>query len=324
MKARLYILTLLAGTLAVAGCKTDSEDDIPGWGEDEKPQTTVSNVVINEICGKQDPDDDWIEFYNKGAETEDLSGAYIIKTDEEGKDEVIYTFPKGSSIAPGGYLVVATLTGELTAGISNSKELALTLVTADGKTADKFDRDSDVGKDKSHSEGGSYARVPDGTGQWQITESCTRGTANSSETAEEAPKVVLNEVCGKQEPDDDWIELLNAGTKSMDLSGAYIIKTDEDGLDETIYTFPAGRQIAPGEHLVIATLTGELQAGISNKKKVALTLYLADGTKLDKFDRDSDVGKDASHADGGSYARIPEGTGSWTVTETATRGDVNK
>lgn len=323
MKAKSYIFALLIGSFAVAGCKTDSEDDIPGWGDDDKTEVTGGDVVINEMCGKQDPDDDWVEFYNKGTETVDMGGAYIIKTDEDGLDEVIYTFPSGRTLAPGGYLVVATTTGELQAGLSNSKQVALTLVMGDGTVADKFDRDADIGKDISHDEGGSYARVPDGTGRWQVVEACTRGTANSAGAADEAPKVVLNEICGKQDPDDDWLELLNIGGESADMGGAYIVKTDEDGLDETIYTFPSGSSLAPGEHLVIATLTGELQAGISNKKQVALTLYAADGTMLDRFDRDTDIGKDVSHSEGGSYARQPDGTGAWTVADKATRGTAN-
>lgn len=185
MDTRLFISCIIAGAMAVAGCKTDSEDDIPGWGDtdggdDSGTVTTppTGGVVINEICGKQSPDDDWLELYNTGTEAADLSGARIVKTDEDGKDEDVYTFPSGSSIAAGSYRVVATLTGELTAGISNSKQVGLTLVSADGTVLDKFDRDGNVGKDLSHKENGSYARIPDGTGQWTVTETATRGQAN--------------------------------------------------------------------------------------------------------------------------------------------------
>ncbi len=109
---------LFIGSLAVSGCKTDSEEDI--LGGETGGGSVPADVVINEVCGKQDPDDDWVEFYNKGTEDEDLSGATLVKTDEDGKTEDIYTFPSGSKIKAGGYLVVATLTGELQAGISNS------------------------------------------------------------------------------------------------------------------------------------------------------------------------------------------------------------
>lgn len=130
MKAT-YILaatTLIAAMLT--GCKTDSEEDI--LDNNEGGETTAGTaVVINEICGKQDPDDDWVEFYNTSDKETDLGGSTLVKTDEDGKDETIYTFPAGKKVGAHDYLVVATTTGELQAGISNSKEVGLRLVMAD-------------------------------------------------------------------------------------------------------------------------------------------------------------------------------------------------
>ncbi len=319
----LFIALCLLTTL-LSGCKTDSESDIftPDEGE-----TTSGKVVINEICGKQDPDDDWLELYNPSKDEADLSGAHIVKTDEEGKDEVIFTFAKGKTIKPGEYVVVATLTGELQAGISNSKEVGLRLVAANGEVMDKFDRDKNVGEGKSHAVGGSYARVPDGTGAWTVAGKATRGGANGDSSAigggSDGGKLVINEVCGKQDPDDDWLELYNNSQADKDLSGAKIVKTDEDGNDEVIFTFANGKTIKPGEYVVVATLTGELQAGISNKKQVALTLVAADGMVIDKFDRNKDVGDGVQHEAGGSYARVPNGTGAWKIVAKATRGQEN-
>ncbi len=324
MRPKYLIISLLIGSLAVTGCKTDSEDDLPGWGGDGDGTTTESSVVFNEICGKQDPDDDWIELYNMGNEDVDLGGAVIIKTDEDGKDETIYSFPTSKELKAGEFLVIATLTGELQAGVSNSKEVGFTLIDKNGNVLDKFDRDSDVGKDVTHDEGGSYARIPDGTGKWEVAGKCTRGASNTGGEPVTAPSVVLNEVCGQQDPDDDWIELYNTGTENADISGMTIVKTDEDGLDEDIFVVPDGTTIGAGEYLVIATLTGELQAGISNKKEVALTLIMPDGTVLDKFERDVNIGVDERHEENGSYARLPNGTGSWAITATCTRGEANK
>ena len=322
---KLGLLALCAATLALTGCKTDSEDDLTGWGnqDGEGQPAATGQVVLNEICGKQDPDDDWVELYNKSTQPADLSGMCLIKTDEDGLDETLYTFAQGTTLEAGAYRVVSTLSGELQAGISNSKEVAITLQAADGTTLDHFDRDSDVGKDQSHATGGSYARIPNGTGSWTITTACTRGTQNAT-TDTLTGRIVLNEICGKQNPDDDWVELYNTGSEPIDLSGASLIKTDEDGLDETLYTFTPGYVVEGGDYAVIATLSGELQAGISNSKEVGIRLQLADGTVLDRFDRDSDVGKDQAHATGGSYARVPNGTGSWTIVTTCTRGAKNQ
>ena len=319
-----FIMAICLLTAMLTGCKTDSEGDILAPGADEEPS---GKVVINEICGKQDPDDDWLELYNPSQDEADLGGAQIVKTDEEGKDEVVFTFAKGKTIKPGEYVVVATLTGELQAGISNSKEVGLRLVAANGEVMDRFDRDKDVGKDKSHAVGGSYARVPDGNGSWTIADTATRGTSNGQSATpgggSDDGKLVINEVCGKQDPDDDWLELYNNSQADKDLSGAQIVKTDEEGKDEVIFTFAKGAVAKANSYVVVATLTGELTAGISNKKQVALTLVAADGTVIDKFDRNKDVGDGVQHEVGGSYARVPNGTGSWQVVTKATRGQAN-
>ena len=184
MKAKCLLIATALFSVLTAGCKNDSEDDIPGWGNgQEKPDTASASpgdkgqVVINEVCGKQDPDDDWIELYNNAAEEKSLSGATIEKTDEEGKTETIFTFPDNYKIAGHGYAVIATVSGELQARISNKKEVALEIRDKQGNSIDKFDRDANIGEGKTHSAGESYARVPNGTGSWRIT-TATRGTAN--------------------------------------------------------------------------------------------------------------------------------------------------
>lgn len=198
------MLLFAAATLTLSGCKDDSEDDYLAWLAAEEETTdedtpsdgdsgssdgtddgtdgddTVDNgtLVINEICGQQDPDDDWVELYNGTTKPYDLSGAQILKTDEDGKEKYIYTFPDGTTLDAKSYLVVATLTGELTSGISNKKQVGIALVLEDGTIVDAFDRDTDLGEDATHPTDGSYARIPDGSGPWTICEQHTRGEAN--------------------------------------------------------------------------------------------------------------------------------------------------
>ena len=321
------ILVLLAGSLVFASCKSDDESDINPGGP-TVPQD-YSGIVINEICGAQTPDDDWVELYNKGDKDVQIDGMSFVKTDEDGLSEVIYTVPKSTTLKAGEYKVVATLSGELQAGISNKKEVAIDLQSPDGKSVDKFDRDVNIGKDKKHEEDGSYARIPDGTGEWTISTKATRGAANEKGEDVQKPEdqnydgLVLNEICGLQSPDDDWVEVYNSSSKDMVIDGVYIIKTDEDGISETIYTVPTGTTLKAGEYKVIATLSGELQAGISNKKELALQLTTPSGKSIDKFDRDANIGKDKKHEEGGSYARIPNGNGGWAITTNATRGAAN-
>ncbi len=325
MTKKYFTLLLTCAALAFTGCKTDSEEDLNSGKTPDNLKPT-HEVVLNEICGKDNPDNDWVEFFNPSDKDVDLSGAKLIKTDEDGMDEQVYVFPGGAILKSKNYQVITKNEDFPEVGISNSKEVGLRLVSADNKTLyDKFDRDSDVGKDKSHEEGGSYARIPDGTGAWKVVAKYTKGTANSDEQPASYTQLVINEVNGLSNPDNDWIELYNKGTETIDLSGMKIEKTDEDGKkDDSPYVFPKGTKIEGKGYYVITTLQNGLTFKISNKKQITLTLFAADGTQIDQFDRDKNVGKDKTHEKGGSYARIPDGTGSWTVTSKSTENAANE
>jgi len=67
------------------------------------PSSRQTNIVINEIMYDAPSDQgtaEFIELYNRGAETVDLTGWKIA-------DGVRFDFPVGTTIAPGGYLVIA-------------------------------------------------------------------------------------------------------------------------------------------------------------------------------------------------------------------------
>ena len=71
----------------------------------------VGRIVINELMASnatavQDPQeeyDDWIELLNVSQEAVDLSGMYLTDTEDNLKK---WTFPEGTSLAPGAYLIV--------------------------------------------------------------------------------------------------------------------------------------------------------------------------------------------------------------------------
>ena len=107
----------------------------------------ASQVVINEIhCDHENKTlrVEFIEIYNRGLEALDLSGWFF----DRGVD---YTFPAGSSIAPGAYVVVAenpavlkttygytTTYGPWTGTLKTSGE-TIRLCLPDGKLADIVD-----------------------------------------------------------------------------------------------------------------------------------------------------------------------------------------
>ncbi|MCX6327508.1 MAG: lamin tail domain-containing protein [Bacteroidia bacterium] len=138
-------------------------------------------LVLNEVCGSQIPDDDWVEFYNSSGAELDISGFKIIKDGAT----TIWTAPAGTKIAANGYAVVPTLVSEgyglLTAGVSNTKAVKLELKTAGDVLLSFIQKTaSNLGGASGHTTGGSYARIPNATGDWTVTTACTRGTTNPS------------------------------------------------------------------------------------------------------------------------------------------------
>lgn len=331
MIKKLTFLLLMVAGIVTTSCKNDSEDDLQPSTPDT-PQD-YSGIILNEICGSSD-EGDWIEFYNNSDKDVQLDGSTIIKTDETGQTENVYTFPKGATIKGKGYLIVYgkdSKNQQITAGISNTKEVGIELQSPSKTSIDKFDRDANVGQDKGHANNGSYARIPNGdkNGQWVVVANATLNAENKEETPTQGTNikgVVLNEVCGESE-DGDWIEFYNTTDKDIQLKGAQIIKVDEEGQSENIYTFPEGATIKSKGYLIVYgkdSKNPQFTAGISNKKEIILKLTDATGIVADQFDRDTNIGKDKGHETDGSYARIPDGTGNWTVTTAATINATNK
>lgn len=139
--------------------------------------------------------------------------------------------------------------------------------------------------------------------------------------------LVLNEVCGKKTVDDDFIELYNSSGADMNLEGVKVVKTDETGAVSTIFTFPTGATISAGAYLVIATVTnpsgyGALSGGISNTKNVKIEIKTSSDLLLSYFEKTSS-NLSGGHPIDGSYSRVPDATGGWTIVTACTSGTAN-
>ncbi|MDB4285776.1 CotH kinase family protein [bacterium] len=105
---------------------------------------------------------------------------------------------------------------------------------------------------------------------------------------------------------DDWIELYNNGTTSIDLEGYAL---SDDGTDLLKWTFPAGTTLAGNAYLIVWADNDDTQAGLHANFKLSASgeiLYLADtsGNIVDEVTylaQTTDV----------SSARIPNGTGNF-------------
>ena len=140
---------------------------------------SYSQVVINEIMynpyyevnGASDTDDsgEWIEFFNAGQESVDMSGWKIV-------EGITFTFPSGATIAPGAYVILARDSvrfkadngfdphfdwgGSDNGALSNSGE-DITLVNSSSVTVDSVDYDDGSGSGNGW---GTSSSGHDGTG----------------------------------------------------------------------------------------------------------------------------------------------------------------
>jgi uncharacterized protein YfcZ (UPF0381/DUF406 family) len=278
----------------------------------ENTIVSTSSIVINEFMASndttfadQDGDfDDWIELYNNSSESIDLSGFHLSDDDN---DATQWTFPAGTIIEAEGYLIIWADEDEDQEGLHASFKLsasAETIVFADtsGAILDQINyenQETDI----------SFGRFPNGVGDFQPM-TPTPNAENNVKT--ETSPVVINEFMASndstfadQDGDfDDWIELYNNSTASIDLSGFYL---SDDAGEITQWTFPAGTVIDGGGYLIIWADEDEDQEGLHASFKLsasAETVVLADtsGAIIDIInysDQETDI----------SYGRFPNGVG---------------
>lgn len=138
-------------------------------------------------------------------------------------------------------------------------------------------------------------------------------------------KLRLNELSGAGEDNEKFWELYNAGTQEVDLAGVTINKDEEPA-----WTGQKGQVIPAGGFFAIVGAKGTtadgFSSGFSAKKSVIVELFAPNGTKLDTFQRGEkgngwgDQGLDNNT---GSWSRIPDGSGAFMITPTATPGAAN-
>ena len=156
---------------------------------------TIGDVVINEFMASnsstvtdQDGEyDDWIEIYNKGTQTIDITG-YHLSDDADSLD--IYTFPAGTTIPANSYVVVWADKDLTQAGFHTDFKLG-----ASGETIYLSDVSMTILDEITYptqTTDISYGRYPNGTGPYQVMYP-TFGATNSSSTAEIEEKIEINQ-----------------------------------------------------------------------------------------------------------------------------------
>ena len=152
---------------------------------------------------------DWVELYNAGPSAVDLSGWSFVDNDDT---HVRYALPAGTSIPAGGFLLL--------------EEAAFGFGLGAGDTARLFDSVGSLVDSytwTSHATT-TYGRCPDGTGGFLTTTAVTKSAANDCSSP---VTVLINEVESSGGVPGDWVELYNAGTGAVDVSGWSFLDNDD-------------------------------------------------------------------------------------------------
>jgi hypothetical protein len=202
---------------------------------------------------------EFIEIYNSQSWAEDLSGCRIT-------GEVNYNFPTGTTIAAGGYLVVAAVPADIasaygiagvlgpwTGGLNNSGGVVRLRDISDGVV---FEVEYDTSP--------PWPAAPDGSGHSLVLARPSYGmndarawdqsflldgSPGSAEptTADPYRTVLINEVQATAAATGDFVELYNYSSSAVDLSDCSL----SDDRDTAKYFFPAATSLPAGGFLAL-------------------------------------------------------------------------
>ncbi len=248
-----------------------------------------TSIKVNEVESNGGLPGDWVELYNTGAAAVDLGG-YEFRDNDNSR--LPYIIPANTVIQPGGFLVLDEAQFGFGLGAGDQARL---FAPGGGTLVDSYTWTAHATT--------TYARCPDGTGAFQTATTSTKGTANDCGAA-----VRINEVESNGGTPGDWVELYNAGSSAVDLTG-FVLR---DNNNASTYVLPSGSTIAAGAYLVL----DEAQFVFGLGGADAARLFQPDGaTLVDSYTW-------AAHATT-TYGRCPNGNGPFVTTSAATKGAAN-
>lgn len=267
-------------------------------------ELSADNTVVLDPAGEAE---DWIEIHNTTAAAIDMGGMYL--TDSAGAPTK-WSFPAGTSLAAGGYLMVwadgdvgqaglhATWSLPASGGyvrLSSAANVELDAVTYGAQTTNL-----------------AYARIPNATGAFAITPG-TPGLHNGYGNWVAAGNVAINEfqasntvIMDPAGEAEDWIELFNRTAQDLPLGGLYM---SDAVASPGQWRIPDGTVLPANGYLIVWADDDAGQPGVHAPFKLsaggeAIVLANPDLTTVDSVV----FGAQAANI---SYARIPNGTGSF-------------
>lgn len=279
-------------------------------GQANSSVTPDPTVLINEIFSRGTAEDpDWIEVYNDSNSEVNIEGWLIYDSGGNGGTKPKKAFPAGSIIPAKGFLVIVVDDADASGfGLSSNGE-EVWLEKPGGTLADQV-----VFPALAETE--SYGRYPDGTANWQVLPTVTKGAPNSNVLPEEG-RIVMNELYSRGTTENpDWIEIYNDGNNEKDISGWLIYDSGGNGGTKPKKAFPAGSIIPAKGFLVIVVDDADASGfGLSSNGE-EVWLEDANSTIIDQV-------VFPAMAETQSYGRKPDGSANWQLLEVITRGSSN-
>lgn len=200
--------------------------------------------------------DTWVEIYNAQDQPFDL---YAVHTSlDSGPNTNLFHFPFGSAIAPHGFLVVFPLSPQNTE--VTTLRLILGSVVVDQITTPSLGLDQ------------SYARTPDGTNTWQITDSPTIDASNNPILVTPTPTPT------QKKSNDGGSKQSNTGGSSTDTTGRTNRPTLINGVQPTwgALRFPpkASSPLAVPTPTVISASPSPVSDNMDIPRKILLTVIV--------------------------------------------------
>ncbi|MEL6651917.1 MAG: lamin tail domain-containing protein, partial [Bacteroidota bacterium] len=233
-----------------------------------------TGIVINEIAYNSPAGYDagnWLELYNPAVSSVDLSGWELHEADSG------YVFPPGTIIPAQGYLLIAELPTDLQV-ITSGLGVDILGPTGfgfsnNGETLLLYSSTSCLIDSVSYDDRAPWPIEPDGRGpslslrdytldnalgqSWERSPGAgTPGQGNNTDPCSILGEIVINEIHYQSAPSTDagdWLELYNAGTGTIDLSG-WILQDERNS-----YVIPSGTNLAAGEYLVLVEDTAAFE-----------------------------------------------------------------
>ena len=296
------------------------------------------DIMITEILYRpaSGSEAEFIELYNpKHSTTIDLTG-YSVTGD------INFTFPAGCRLKPMSYLIVAADSTVYPSALNvyqwNNGSLddnngILMLWDEQGGLLDSVNY-QDVTPWPAPQDDESIELIAytlDNTLGIHWESGVKGGTAGRPAFNDQLQYLVINEVqsfnedyvADEYKQYNDWIEILNSGTESVDIGGLYITnRLDSPGLYQIPTNTPTHTTLGPGEHRIIwadrDTGQGPLHLSFNLNKGGCVVGISADGkTFIDHTDTIVMIDPNLS------AGRYPDGNGTWRIFDSPTPGKLN-